>query len=172
MGGIRVPVVRSCSRRQDRLPREVSMQNQVARPQAQLSKSEDRLPPVAENARDVFWLADPAISKLYYVTPSYESVWGQSLEILYRDPSSRLEAIVPQDRPRKNTASSDPTDRPGGYGTGHFPSAIRRASSTGWPALLKMSPSANGWKKNCGNLKKWKPSAGWQAALPTILIIC
>jgi two-component system cell cycle sensor histidine kinase/response regulator CckA len=75
------------------------MQNHVQRQPAPLTNGEGRLHPKGENARDVFWLADAAISKLYYVTPSYESVWGQSLETLYRNPSSRLEAIVPQDRP-------------------------------------------------------------------------
>ncbi len=61
---------------------------------------EGRLRLTADHARDVFWLADSTISKLFYVSPSYEKVWGQSLALLYENPDSRLEAIVPQDRPR------------------------------------------------------------------------
>src|SRR5260370_36719021 len=76
------------------------MRNHLQRQPTSLPRGEERHRTSAENARDVFWLADPTISNLFYVSPSYESVWGQSLEILYRNPSSRLEAIVPQDRPR------------------------------------------------------------------------
>lgn len=82
------------------MPEEVSMQNHLQRQHAPLPMGEDRLRLLTENTRDVFWLADPGISKLYYVSTSYETVWGQSLDVLYRNPGSRLEAIVPQDRPR------------------------------------------------------------------------
>jgi PAS domain S-box-containing protein len=72
-----------------------------------------------ENGRDVFWLADPLISKLFYVSPSYELVWGQPLEVLYRNPSSRFEAIDPQDRP-------------------HVLAAIQNAAITGYNAEYRI----------------------------------
>jgi PAS domain S-box-containing protein len=73
------------------------MQDQLDR---QNAIDEQRLRLTADHARDVFWLADSTNSKLFYVSPSYEEIWGQSLAILYENPGSRLEAIVPQDRPR------------------------------------------------------------------------
>jgi PAS domain S-box-containing protein len=81
----------------NRITKKRSMTEQL---QYQNTIGEERLRLKADHERDVFWLADSTISKLYYVTPSYEKVWGQSLDILYANPSSRLEAIVPHDRPR------------------------------------------------------------------------
>jgi len=76
------------------------MQNHIPRQSLASPPSDSRSCFLNENGRDVFWLADPPISKLFYVSPSYESVWGQPLDLLYRNPSSRLEAIDPQDRPQ------------------------------------------------------------------------
>src|SRR5229473_650861 len=76
------------------------MQNHIPRQSLASPPADSRSRLVNENGRDVFWLADPPISKLFYVSPSYETVWGQPLDLLYRNPSSRLEAIDPQDRPQ------------------------------------------------------------------------
>src|ERR1700687_4027003 len=74
------------------------MQNHLQRQQTPLPSNDERLRLFTDNTRDVFWLTDVTISRLIYVSPSYETVWGQSSEILYRNPHSRLEAIDPQDR--------------------------------------------------------------------------
>jgi PAS domain S-box-containing protein len=55
---------------------------------------------IAESINEVIWLTDPVKSHMLYVSPAYETVWGRSVESLYRDATSFLEAIHPDDRPR------------------------------------------------------------------------
>ncbi len=52
---------------------------------------------MAENLQEVFWLTDSTASKMLYVSPAYERVWGRTCESLYEQPRSWLEAIHPQD---------------------------------------------------------------------------
>lgn len=65
-----------------------------------LRRSEEVLRQIAENIREVFWVSDPTYSHLYYVSPAYEEVWGRSLEEVYRNPSSFLDLVHPEDRGR------------------------------------------------------------------------
>lgn len=65
-----------------------------------LLESEERFRQLAENIREVFWVADPVNHKILYVSPAYESLWGHSCESACQSPSSWLEAIHPEDRPR------------------------------------------------------------------------
>jgi PAS domain S-box-containing protein len=55
---------------------------------------------MAAAIRDVFWVSDATFSKIDYVSPAYEEVWGRSRESLYNHPLSFADAIVPEDRPR------------------------------------------------------------------------
>jgi PAS domain S-box-containing protein len=55
---------------------------------------------IAESIHEVFWLTDPLKSRLLYISPAYETVWGRDVDSLYRDPQSFLEAIHPDDRVR------------------------------------------------------------------------
>jgi PAS domain S-box-containing protein len=70
------------------------------RAEAALRKSEEQFRQMAENIREVFWLATSDLSKLLYVSPAYDAVWGQSRESLYRDPRSFFAAIHAEDRSR------------------------------------------------------------------------
>jgi PAS domain S-box-containing protein len=65
-----------------------------------LRESEERFRLIAETITEVFWIADPNISTMDYVSPGYELVWGHSLESLRENPRSFLEAIHPEDRER------------------------------------------------------------------------
>ncbi|MGB3491313.1 MAG: PAS domain S-box protein [Elainellaceae cyanobacterium] len=59
----------------------------------------------------IFFVFSPDRSQLLYASPTYETVWGRSLDSLYRDPASWLEAVHPDDRERVAIAlklSSDP----------------------------------------------------------------
>ena len=49
---------------------------------------------------EVFWIADPSISRMLYISPAYERVWGRTCQSLYDEPRSFLEAIHPDDRDR------------------------------------------------------------------------
>ncbi len=65
-----------------------------------LAESEQKYRLMAENISDVFWIATPDISKMIYVSPAYEKVWGRSCQSLYESPGSFIEAIHPEDRER------------------------------------------------------------------------
>jgi PAS domain S-box-containing protein len=65
-----------------------------------LRESERRFRQLAENIREVFWMRTPEISEILYVSPTYESIWGQPRESLSSDPRSFLDAIHPEDRER------------------------------------------------------------------------
>jgi PAS domain S-box-containing protein len=67
---------------------------------AALRKSEEQFRQMAENIREVFWLATADLSKMLYISPAYEAVWGQSRESLYRQPRSFFAAIHADDRSR------------------------------------------------------------------------
>lgn len=53
---------------------------------------------ITENISEVFWLVDKSFSKLYYVSPAYEHIWGCSVESLYENPLSIMDAIHKDDR--------------------------------------------------------------------------
>ena len=65
-----------------------------------LRESERKFRRFAETITEVFWTADHLLTKMLYVSPSYERVWGRSCASLYKNPGSFLEAIHPQDRER------------------------------------------------------------------------
>lgn len=59
---------------------------------------------VLEHIREVFWVTDPAKSEMLYISPGYEELTGRTRESLYREPTSFLEAIHPEDRNRVRRA--------------------------------------------------------------------
>jgi PAS domain S-box-containing protein len=65
-----------------------------------LAESEERFRRIAETIQDVFWMSTPGITKMIYVSPAYERVWGRSRESLYARPQSFLDAVHPEDRDR------------------------------------------------------------------------
>ncbi|WPC68682.1 EAL domain-containing protein [Rhodoferax ferrireducens] len=75
---------------------QIRAANQQA--QAALIDSEERFRQIAENIRDVFFLADVEDERVLYVSPAYEEIWGRSSESLYANPQSWTEAVHPDDR--------------------------------------------------------------------------
>jgi len=63
-----------------------------------LLESETRFRQIAETIEEVVWSADPAISKMLYISPAYERVWGRTCASLYDDPESFVDSIHPDDR--------------------------------------------------------------------------
>jgi PAS domain S-box-containing protein len=55
---------------------------------------------MAEHIQSVFYVATADLSRILYVSPAYETVWGRSGESLYREPLSWLDAVHPADRAR------------------------------------------------------------------------
>ncbi len=65
-----------------------------------LRDSEERFRLIVETISEVFWMADSEIGKMFYVSPSYERVWGRSRISMYENPRSFIDAIHDQDRKR------------------------------------------------------------------------
>ena len=63
-----------------------------------LQESETRFREIAEKTREVFWVTDPAKTRMLYISPAYEEIWGRSCASLYASPMSFVEAIHPDDR--------------------------------------------------------------------------
>ncbi|OWY66595.1 hypothetical protein B7486_35745 [cyanobacterium TDX16] len=78
-----------------------------------LRESEAKFRQLAENLDDVVWIAD-ANHQVIYISPAYEKIWGQSCENLYRDSSTWLQAVHPEDRPQVEQALQATTLH-GGY---------------------------------------------------------
>ena len=65
-----------------------------------LRQSEERFRQMAENIHEVFWMANPELTQMLYVSPAYEAIWGRTCASLYAQPRSFIEAIYPDDRER------------------------------------------------------------------------
>jgi PAS domain S-box-containing protein len=64
----------------------------------ELFQSEQRFRQLAENIPEVFWVSSVGPEpRPLYVSPAYETVWGQSIESFYEKPSSWMDAVVPED---------------------------------------------------------------------------
>jgi PAS domain S-box-containing protein len=59
--------------------------------------SESRFRQLAEHIRDVFYLRDADSSRVLYVSPAYEEIWGRTCASLYAAPYSWAETIHPAD---------------------------------------------------------------------------
>jgi PAS domain S-box-containing protein len=70
-----------------------------ARLEQELPGREALLRELTENIHQVFWLASLDQRRIFYVSPSYEDIWGLSCESLLRGPKSWLQAVHPEDRP-------------------------------------------------------------------------
>ena len=63
-----------------------------------LKESEDNFRQIADSIEEVFWIIDPKMSKIIYISPAYEKIWGRTRQSLYENPKSWIEAIHPEDR--------------------------------------------------------------------------
>ena len=76
------------------------MLTQIGRQTLSLQDREERLRLITENIREVFWMTDASKSRMIYISPGYERIWGRTCESLYQSPRAWMEAIDPQDRER------------------------------------------------------------------------
>ncbi|HEY4131513.1 MAG TPA: ATP-binding protein [Gemmatimonadaceae bacterium] len=65
-----------------------------------LVASEERFRQVADNIRAFVWLRDPVSLRFLYANAAYETIWGRPPENLYRDPTSWLDDVHPDDHER------------------------------------------------------------------------
>ena len=76
------------------------MADRLRRSRSEVDETDSKFRELAEVIHEVFWVSDATCSKVHYVSPAYEEVWGRSRESLYENPLSFAEAIVPEDRAR------------------------------------------------------------------------
>ncbi len=69
---------------------------------------ESRFSQLAENVHEIFWLSDPKLERLYYVSPGYEEVWGRPAEYIYENPRAWIESVHPADRGHASEMFEDP----------------------------------------------------------------
>ena len=55
---------------------------------------------VTENITEVFWVTDPAKTRVNYVSRGFERVWGQPRQAVYTNPGTWLDGVYNSDRPR------------------------------------------------------------------------
>ena len=65
-----------------------------------LHESEERFRQVVEMIKEVFWLTNPDMTEVLYISPAYESIWGRSCESLYASPQDWFDAVHSEDRSR------------------------------------------------------------------------
>ncbi len=68
--------------------------------QRALRESEERFQLMASNIQEVVWMMRPDTKELVYVSDSYETITGHSLEEIRQNPSSYKELVHPEDRSR------------------------------------------------------------------------
>ncbi|MEN3975277.1 response regulator [Emcibacter sp. SYSU 3D8] len=75
--------------------------------EASLRESEQRFRLVAETIDEVFWITDPPKSRMIYVSPAFERIWGRPCEDLYQSPALWLDAVHEDDRERVDAAAAE-----------------------------------------------------------------
>lgn len=65
-----------------------------------LRESEELFRQLAENIREVFFVTTPERSRMIYVSPAYEEIFGRPCEEVYKQPKVWLDAVLPEDRQR------------------------------------------------------------------------
>lgn len=70
------------------------------RAERELRESEMRFRQLAETIDEVFWIRDPAINTVLYISPSFLKIWGIPSEMLYSDPHFFIDSVHPDDRQR------------------------------------------------------------------------
>ena len=67
--------------------------------ESQMQASEQKLRLLTENINQVIYLYDPRADKFQYVSPAYETIWGEPVTKVYADPRSFTRKVHPDDLP-------------------------------------------------------------------------
>lgn len=62
-------------------------------------EEKEKIQLIVDNIEEVFWLRSADNSKMLYISPAYEKVWGRSCQSLYDNPNSFIESIYEEDKP-------------------------------------------------------------------------
>ncbi|MBL8797720.1 MAG: PAS domain S-box protein, partial [Planctomycetia bacterium] len=72
--------------------------------EAALRESEERFRQLVNHIDEVFWILDLKKSRILYVSPAFEQVWGRPIADLYTSARLWFEAVQMDDRPRVEQA--------------------------------------------------------------------
>lgn len=64
---------------------------------------------VLENIKQVVWVKEQNTDQFLYISPSFETVWKQSGELIYADPIAFINGVHPEDRVKVMSVSLDDT---------------------------------------------------------------
>jgi len=90
------------------------MLTQIHKQTEEVRPNEQSFCQLAESIGAVFWMTDPGKTRMIYVSPGYEKVWGRSCASLYESPAAWLDSVHPEDRHRFEEAAFT-TQVEGGY---------------------------------------------------------
>ncbi len=76
------------------LVQDISRQKELEKEQRETNL---RFRQLAENIREVLFLADPTDGRTLYISPAYEVIWLQSTSAVYANPAAWMEAVHPED---------------------------------------------------------------------------
>ena len=62
-------------------------------------QNEEKFRLIAENVGEVIWLRSADNSRILYINPAYEKVWGRTCESLYNNPESFIDSVYDPDKP-------------------------------------------------------------------------
>lgn len=85
------------------LTRDITLRK---RAEEALRDSEEKFRQLADNIDEVFWMIDASTHQVLYVSPACENIWGRNCESLYRNSSSWMDAIHPDDQSKAADAFS------------------------------------------------------------------
>jgi two-component system cell cycle sensor histidine kinase/response regulator CckA len=89
----------------------ISLTEQLRKQNAELEeRAEEKFRQLVENIHQVYFLCGPRGAPMYYISRSYETVWGATCESLYKEPLSWIAAIIPEDREVVENLLSTRTD--------------------------------------------------------------
>jgi PAS domain S-box-containing protein len=70
-------------------------------------ESEEKFRQLAENIREVFWMADPSTNQIVYVSPAFDELYGFPAASLQQNPEGWLNVIHPDDRDLARSAQRE-----------------------------------------------------------------
>ena len=77
------------------LIRNISLQVEA---EQKIKESEEMFRQITENMGEVFWLRNADNTKMIYINPAYEKIWGKSCQSLYENPQDFIESIHKDDK--------------------------------------------------------------------------
>ncbi len=84
--------------RLERLPAAIAAATAKPEEHPHSMEAEDMFREMAENIRDVFWVCAADTGRVLYVSPAYETIWGQPPDRLFTDAGGWLESSIDEDR--------------------------------------------------------------------------